>query len=44
MPIINDNGSVIGIVTTLDILNAIKDKKNLDELTVKDKMTRNPLF
>lgn len=39
MPIINDNGSVIGIVTTLDILNAIKDKKNLDELTVKDKMT-----
>jgi CBS domain-containing protein len=42
MPIIDDNGSVIGIVTALDILKAIKDDKNLDELSAKDIMTQNP--
>lgn len=42
MPIIDDDGSVIGIVTTLDILKAIKDSKNLDELSAKDIMSKNP--
>jgi CBS domain-containing protein len=42
MPIIDDRGVVIGIVTTLDILKAIKDNKNLDELSAKDIMTRHP--
>lgn len=42
MPIIDDRGVVIGIVTTLDILKAIKDNKNLDELSAKDIMTRYP--
>jgi CBS domain-containing protein len=42
MPIIDDRGVVIGIVTTLDILKAIKDNKNLNELSAKDIMTRHP--
>lgn len=42
MPIIDDRGVVIGIVTTLDILKVIKDNKNLDELSAKDIMTRHP--
>ncbi len=42
MPIIDEEGSVIGIVTTLDILKAIKDHKNLDELSAKDIMTWDP--
>lgn len=42
MPIIDDSGSVIGIVTTLDILKVIKDNKNLDELSAKYIMSRNP--
>ena len=40
MPIINETGVVIGIVTTLDILKAIKDNKDLDKLSAKDIMTR----
>ena len=42
MPIINETGAVIGIVivTTLDILKAIKDNKDLDKLSAKDIMTR----
>jgi CBS domain-containing protein len=42
MPIINETGAVIGIVTTLDILKAIKDNKDLDKLSAKDIMTRHP--
>jgi CBS domain-containing protein len=43
MPIIDDNGKVIGIVTIIDILRAIKDKKNIDILKAKDIMTINPI-
>lgn len=43
MPIIDDNGKVIGIVTIIDILRAIKDKKNIDQLKAKDIMTINPI-
>src|SRR5919108_4175454 len=42
MPIINDNGSVIGIITAIDILRAIRDGKDLNTLLVRDLMTRNP--
>lgn len=42
MLIIDDKGAVIGIVTALDIIKAIKDNKDLDELSAKDIMTRNP--
>ena len=42
MPIIDDDGKVIGILTIIDILRAIKDKKNIDTLKASDIMTRNP--
>ncbi len=42
IPIIDDNGKVIGILTIIDILRAIKDKKNIDLLKASDIMTRNP--
>jgi CBS-domain-containing membrane protein len=35
MPIIDETGVVIGIVTTIDILKAIKDNKDLDKLSVR---------
>ena len=42
LPIIEENGKVIGIVTIIDILRAIKDNQNLDTLKAKDLMTTNP--
>jgi len=42
LPIIEENGKVIGIVTIIDILRAIKDNQNLDTLKAKDLMTSNP--
>ena len=42
MPIINEKGAVIGIVTTLDILKALKDNKDLEKLSAKDIMTWHP--
>lgn len=44
MPIIEDDGKVIGIVTIIDILRAIKENKNLDILKASDIMTRNPII
>jgi CBS domain-containing protein len=41
MPIIDDDGKVIGILTVIDILRAIKDNKNIDILKAGDIMTRN---
>ena len=43
MPIIDDDGKVIGILTIIDILRAIKDNKNIDLLKASDIMTRNPI-
>jgi CBS domain-containing protein len=43
MPIIDDDGKVIGILTVIDILRAIKDNKNIDALKANDIMTKNPI-
>ncbi len=43
IPIIEDNGKVIGIITIIDILRAIKENKDLDTLKARDIMTRNPI-
>lgn len=43
MPIIDNDGKVIGIVTIIDILRAIKENKNIDNLKAKDIMTKNPV-
>lgn len=42
MPIIEENGKVIGMLTVIDILRAIKENRDLDTLKAKDLMTRDP--
>ena len=45
VPVVDDNGAVIGIVTALDILKAIQDgggNKKLNTMLARDIMTSNP--
>jgi CBS domain-containing protein len=42
VPVVDDNGAVIGIVTALDILRAIQDGKKLNAMLARDIMTPNP--
>ncbi|MDQ3837742.1 MAG: CBS domain-containing protein [Thermoproteota archaeon] len=42
VPIINDNGSVIGIITAIDILRELRNGKSIDSILVRDLMTPNP--
>ena len=42
VPVVDDNGAVIGIVTALDILRAIQGGKNLNTMLARDIMTQNP--
>src|SRR5215467_14042833 len=43
LPVINSSIKVIGIVTAVDILRAIRQGKNLDSIRAVDIMTRNPV-
>ena len=43
IPIINDDGMVIGMLTTIDILNAIKAGKDINSATIEEIMTVNPI-
>jgi CBS domain-containing protein len=42
VPVVDDNGPVIGIVTALDILRAIQGGKKLNAMLARDIMTPNP--
>src|SRR5919112_1585126 len=43
VPVVDDNGSVIGIVTALDILKAIQEgNRKLNTMVARDIMTPNP--
>ncbi len=42
LPIVDDDGSVIGRVTALNILKAIQEGKKLNSIVAKDIMTHNP--
>ena len=42
IPIIDDRGKPIGIVTTIDLLKAVKEGKSLDNITAKQIMTHDP--
>jgi len=43
LPVINSSIKVIGIITAVDILRAIRQGKNLDSIRAVDIMTRNPV-
>jgi len=40
--VVDDNDSVIGIVTAIDVLKAIREGKNLNAMIAKDIMSPNP--
>jgi CBS domain-containing protein len=42
VPVVDDNGAVVGIVTALDILRAIQGGKKLNTMLARDMMTPNP--
>ena len=42
VPIIDDRNAVIGMITSVDILKAIRDRVNIDTLCAKDVMALNP--
>jgi CBS domain-containing protein len=42
IPIIDDHGKPIGIVTTIDLLKLVKQGKSLDNITARQIMTSNP--
>jgi predicted transcriptional regulator len=43
MPVTDDEGTVIGVVTELDILNAVLGGKELVKITANDIMTSDPV-
>jgi predicted transcriptional regulator len=43
MPVTDDEGKVIGVVTELDILNAVLEGKELVKITTGDIMTSDPI-
>jgi CBS domain-containing protein len=42
IPIIDDHGKPIGIVTTIDLLKVVKQGKSLDNITARQIMTSDP--
>lgn len=43
VPVIDENIRVVGIVTAADILRAVREAKNLDNLRATDLMTKDPV-
>ena len=43
LPVVDDEGFVVGIISEFDILKAIRGGKSLDEVTVDEMMSRNPI-
>ena len=42
VPVVDDNGAVVGIVTAIDILKAIQGDKKLNAMLARDIMNPNP--
>ncbi len=42
VPVVDDNGTVVGIVTALDIIKALQGGKKLNTMLARDIMTTNP--
>lgn len=43
MPVTDENGKVIGIVTELDLLKQVRAGKDFEKITAEDIMTKEPL-
>jgi tRNA nucleotidyltransferase (CCA-adding enzyme) len=43
VPIIDNRNAVIGMITSVDILKALRDQVNIDALCAKEVMVRNPI-
>ncbi|MDD1750181.1 MAG: CBS domain-containing protein [Methanothrix sp.] len=43
LPVVDDEGFVVGIISEFDILRAIRGGKGIDDVTVDEMMSRNPI-
>lgn len=42
MPVTDENDSVVGVITELDLLDAVLEEKQLEKITAEEIMTANP--
>lgn len=43
LPVVDDKGKVVGVVSEFDLLKAIRDGKALEQLKAEDIMSKNPI-
>ena len=43
LPVVDDKGMVIGVVSEFDLLKAIKEGKKLEQITAEDIMSKKPI-
>ena len=43
LPVVDNNGKVIGVVSEFDLLKALKEGKKLEQVTAEDIMSKNPI-
>ena len=43
LPVVDDKGKVIGVVSEFDLLKAIRDGKALEQVKAEDIMSKNPI-
>ena len=43
LPVVDDKGMVVGVVSEFDLLKAIKEGKKLEQVTAEDIMSKNPI-
>ena len=43
LPVVDNKGKVVGVVSEFDLLKAIKEGKKLEQVTAEDIMSKNPI-
>ena len=43
LPVVDDKGKVVGVVSEFDLLKAIKEGKKLEQITAEDIMSKKPI-
>ena len=43
LPVVDDKGKVVGVVSEFDLLKAIRDGKSLEQVKAEDVMSKNPI-